>query len=61
MFFVQIVSYWLGTLMARAIPSQEINLFGLCKFSLNPAPFSIKEHVLITITYAHILRWRTST
>ncbi|KAG0283561.1 hypothetical protein BGZ97_008486, partial [Linnemannia gamsii] len=50
MFFVQIVSYWLGTLMARAIPSQEINLFGLCKFSLNPAPFSIKEHVLITIT-----------
>ncbi|KAG0294365.1 hypothetical protein BGZ96_001360 [Linnemannia gamsii] len=56
MFFVQIASYWLGTLMARTLPSQEINLFGLFKFSLNPAPFSIKEHVLITITYAYILK-----
>lgn len=52
MFFVQIVSYWLGTLMARTLPTQDINLFGFFKFSLNPGPFSIKEHVLITISYA---------
>ncbi|KAF9314644.1 hypothetical protein BGZ91_005954 [Linnemannia elongata] len=50
MFFVQIVSYWLGTLMARTLPTQDINLFGFFRFSLNPGPFSIKEHVLITIS-----------
>ncbi|KAF9088306.1 hypothetical protein BGX27_002722 [Mortierella sp. AM989] len=48
MFFVQIVSYWLGNLMARSLPAKDINL-GLFKFNLNPAPFSIKEHVLITL------------
>lgn len=50
MFFVQIVSYWLGTLMARTLPTHEFNFFSF-KFSLNPGPFSIKEHVLITISY----------
>ncbi|KAF9903593.1 hypothetical protein EC991_003505 [Linnemannia zychae] len=49
MYFVQIVSYWLGTLMAHILPTQEFSLFG-CKLSLNPGPFSIKEHVLITIS-----------
>ncbi|KAG0238060.1 hypothetical protein BGW42_007614 [Actinomortierella wolfii] len=48
MFFVQIVSYWLGNLMARTLPSKEVNL-GLFKFNLNPGPFSIKEHVLIVL------------
>ncbi len=50
MFFVQIVSYWLGNLMARTLPSTDVNL-GFIKFNLNPAPFSIKEHVLITLAY----------
>ncbi|KAG0297395.1 hypothetical protein BGZ97_004301, partial [Linnemannia gamsii] len=48
-FFVQVVSYWLGNLMARALPVKDVSVFGLFKFSLNPGPFSIKEHVLITI------------
>ena len=48
MFFVQIVSYWLGNLMARALPAKDVNLYFI-KFNLNPAPFSIKEHVLITL------------
>ncbi|KAG0290125.1 OPT super, partial [Linnemannia gamsii] len=49
MFFVQIVSYWLGNLMARTLPHKDVSLCGLFKFSLNPGPFSIKEHVLIVI------------
>jgi hypothetical protein len=57
-FFVQIVSYWLGNLMAHTLPSKEINLFGIFKFSLNPGPFSIKEHVLIAIGYART--WKRS-
>ncbi|KAH7036100.1 OPT oligopeptide transporter protein-domain-containing protein [Linnemannia elongata] len=48
-FFVQIVSYWLGNFMARALPARNVTLFGTFKFSLNPGPFSIKEHVLITL------------
>ena len=50
MFFVQIVSYWLGNIMARTLPAKDVNL-GFFKFSLNPGPFSIKEHVLITLAY----------
>ncbi|KAF9572651.1 hypothetical protein BGW38_008503, partial [Lunasporangiospora selenospora] len=48
MFFVQIMSYWLGTVMARVLPSKNVNL-GLFKFNLNPGPFSVKEHVLVTL------------
>ncbi|KAG0024539.1 hypothetical protein BGZ82_010426 [Podila clonocystis] len=48
MFFVQIVSFWLGNLLARVLPAKEINLY-FFKFNLNPGPFSIKEHVLITL------------
>lgn len=50
MFFVQIVSYWLGNVMARILPAKDVDL-GFFKFSLNPGPFSIKEHVLITLAY----------
>ncbi|KAG0011323.1 hypothetical protein BGZ80_000768 [Entomortierella chlamydospora] len=48
MFFVQIASYWLGNLMSRTLPCTEVNL-GLFKFNLNPGPFSVKEHVLVTL------------
>ncbi|KAG0359272.1 OPT super, partial [Mortierella sp. AD032] len=48
MFFVQIVSYWLGNLMGRTLPAKDVSL-GFFKFSLNPGPFSIKEHVLIAL------------
>ena len=43
----QLVTYPLGCLWARTVPNYRI--FGL---SLNPGPFSIKEHVLITIMAA---------
>ncbi|KAG0064933.1 hypothetical protein BGZ90_001983 [Linnemannia elongata] len=44
----QLLAYPLGLLMARVLPTNTFNLFGF-KFSLNPGPFNIKEHVLITI------------
>ncbi|KAG0268692.1 hypothetical protein BGZ95_002347 [Linnemannia exigua] len=43
---VALVSLPLGHLMARFLPTSEMNLFGW-SFSLNPGPFSIKEHILI--------------
>ncbi|KAG2183457.1 hypothetical protein INT43_006463 [Umbelopsis isabellina] len=39
--FIQIIGYVLGTGMARVIPTSRF---------FNPAPFNIKEHVLISIT-----------
>ncbi|KAF9580759.1 hypothetical protein BGW38_002460 [Lunasporangiospora selenospora] len=44
----QLLAYPLGTLLARILPTHTFNFFGW-KFSLNPGPFNIKEHVLITI------------
>ncbi|KAF9578742.1 hypothetical protein BGW38_005310, partial [Lunasporangiospora selenospora] len=43
---VALLSLPLGHFMARILPTDEWNLFGY-KFSLNPGPFSIKEHILI--------------
>lgn len=43
---VALISLPMGHLMARILPTGQFNLFGL-RFSLNPGPFSIKEHVLI--------------
>ncbi|KAG0367576.1 hypothetical protein BGZ54_003658 [Gamsiella multidivaricata] len=43
---VALVSLPLGHLMAKLLPTGEMNLFGF-KFSLNPGPFSVKEHILI--------------
>ncbi|KAF9987348.1 hypothetical protein BGZ75_000705 [Mortierella antarctica] len=43
---VALISLPLGHLMARVLPTRQFNLFGW-RFSLNPGPFSIKEHVLI--------------
>ena len=40
----QLVSYPLGSLWASYVPRKRI--FGI---ALNPGPFSIKEHVLITV------------
>jgi uncharacterized oligopeptide transporter (OPT) family protein len=42
------LSYPMGILMARALPNKVLK-FGSYQFSLNPGPFSIKEHVLIYI------------
>ncbi|KAI1321827.1 hypothetical protein EDD11_000103 [Mortierella claussenii] len=44
----QLLAYPLGKIMARVLPTRTFSLFGY-KYSLNPGPFNIKEHVLITI------------
>jgi len=44
---VQLLTYPIGRFFAAVLPKAQINL-GIVKFSLNPGPFSIKEHVLIT-------------
>ncbi|KAF8920044.1 hypothetical protein BGZ58_004508, partial [Dissophora ornata] len=43
---VALISLPIGHFMARVLPTRQWNLFGW-RFSLNPGPFSIKEHVLI--------------
>ncbi|KAF9283788.1 hypothetical protein BGZ74_001858 [Mortierella antarctica] len=43
---VALVSHPIGHFMARVLPTRKFSLFGFV-FSLNPGPFSIKEHVLI--------------
>ncbi|KAL3736580.1 hypothetical protein ACJRO7_025510 [Eucalyptus globulus] len=46
----QIVVLPLGRLMAATLPSKPIQVpFTRWSFSLNPGPFNLKEHVLITI------------
>ncbi|KAL5981944.1 hypothetical protein ACLOJK_016011 [Asimina triloba] len=47
---IQILILPIGKLMARFLPTKRIRVFGTkWAFSLNPGPFSLKEHVLITI------------
>ncbi|GIJ90115.1 hypothetical protein Asppvi_009065 [Aspergillus pseudoviridinutans] len=52
-FFVQIACHYVGHFLARWLPAWTIRI-PLTKwaFSLNPAPWSIKEHVLVTLTAA---------
>ncbi|KAK1578746.1 hypothetical protein Q3G72_032846 [Acer saccharum] len=38
----------IGKFMAKILPTQQYSLLGW-RFSLNPGPFNIKEHVIITI------------
>ncbi|KAI5427018.1 oligopeptide transporter [Lathyrus oleraceus] len=46
----QIITLPLGKLMAATLPTQPIQVpLTTWSFSLNPGPFSLKEHVLITI------------
>ena len=52
-FFVQIASHYCGVWLAKALPAKAIKVpFTRLAFSLNPGPWSIKEHVLVTITAA---------
>ncbi|PMD32926.1 OPT superfamily oligopeptide transporter [Hyaloscypha variabilis F] len=52
-FFVQICANYAGQAMARFIPPVQVNIpFTSRGFNLNPGPFSVKEHVLITISAA---------
>jgi OPT family oligopeptide transporter len=51
MISVQVGSLPIGRLMASALPTTTFLIpgFGDRQFSLNPGPFNIKEHVLISI------------
>ncbi|KAI1443533.1 OPT superfamily oligopeptide transporter [Annulohypoxylon stygium] len=52
-FFVQIAGNYVGLWLARILPSRQIRIpFTKQSFSLNPGPWSVKEHVLITVTAA---------
>lgn len=52
-FFVQIASSYVGVWLAKVLPAWNIRFpFTSWSFSLNPGPFSVKEHVLITISAA---------
>lgn len=48
---VQVASLPIGHFMAAVLPKAKFRLpgFGSRQFSLNPGPFNMKEHVLITI------------
>lgn len=51
MISVQVATLPIGKFMASVLPSTTFRIpgFGNRKFSLNPGPFNIKEHVLISI------------
>jgi hypothetical protein len=52
-FFVQIASNYVGVWLARVLPNRQIRIpFTKWTFNLNPGPWSIKEHVLVTVTAA---------
>ncbi|XP_008800083.1 oligopeptide transporter 4-like [Phoenix dactylifera] len=48
---IQVASLPVGRFLARVLPATKFRLpgFGDRKFSLNPGPFNMKEHVLISI------------
>ncbi|KAJ3556588.1 hypothetical protein NPX13_g10100 [Xylaria arbuscula] len=52
-FFVQIASNYMGLWLAYALPNRKIGIpLTKWSFNLNPGPWSVKEHVLVTVTAA---------
>lgn len=52
-FFVQIASDHVGLWLAKTLPAWTIKIpFTKYQFSLNPGPWSVKEHVLVTLSAA---------
>ena len=49
----QLVSFPVGKAWGRYMPDWKFNLFGL-SIHLNPSPFNIKEHTLITVYHPRI-------
>ncbi|RWV88790.1 hypothetical protein GW17_00049096, partial [Ensete ventricosum] len=45
----QILALPIGRFMASVLPNREVRVFRNWGFNLNPGPFNIKEHVIITI------------
>ncbi|CAG8438337.1 4786_t:CDS:2 [Ambispora gerdemannii] len=46
--FVQLLTYPLGNFMASVLPRRCFNFFGW-EWTMNPGPFNMKEHVLISV------------
>jgi hypothetical protein len=44
----QLVAYPIGNFWGRYMPSRVFRTFGI-EWDLNPGPFTIKEHTLITV------------
>jgi hypothetical protein len=52
-FFVQIASNYVGMWLAKILPAWNVRLpFTSFSFNLNPGPWGVKEHVLVTISAA---------
>ncbi len=52
-FFVQIASDYVGFWLARILPAKFVRVpFTKYGFNLNPGPWGVKEHVLVTISAA---------
>lgn len=52
-FFVQLASNYVGMWLAKVLPKRNVPIpFTGKSFSLNPGPWSSKEHVLVTISAA---------
>lgn len=50
-FFVQIASNYVGNWLARILPRRRVRIpLTSLAFELNPGPWSVKEHVLVTVT-----------
>lgn len=45
------IRYSLGVGMAKVLPNKERSIFGY-KYNLNPGPFNVKEHTIITMMTA---------
>ncbi|PVZ99543.1 hypothetical protein BB558_004469 [Smittium angustum] len=44
-----LLTFVLGKAMEKLLPNKTVNLFGIKSFSLNPGPFSAKEHTLLCV------------
>jgi len=53
---VQLVALPVGKVWARYMPKWRIG-FGKCSFNLNPGPFTIKEHTLVTAMASVATGW----
>ncbi|KAI0998918.1 hypothetical protein K3495_g9278 [Podosphaera aphanis] len=52
-FFVQIASDYVGVWLAKVLPAWNVKIpFTKFGFNLNPGPWSVKEHVLVTLSAA---------
>lgn len=52
-FFTQVASNYIGIWMGEGLPAWEIRIpFTRWGFNLNPCPWGVKEHVLVTISAA---------